>query len=292
MKLRQDETGVDVVDSAGRMILRYSTDPRYRTHIHPLHAPGTDRPLTRFRPVDHPWQYGIFTGLNQVNGLDFWCSGDAHFPEEVRGDMSHRTLTTVVQSAEGAVALTGVNDWLDPDGGPVLEERQTVSMAEQDTADEYHFDFVWRLAAAKGDVEIGQSNYGGLSARIVGDPSTRRHLNSEGLSGKECANQPARWVSVAQPVDGVGRFTRDTRDTYAYAGLAIFDHPENRGFPNRWRVDGFGMINPALALSEAVALTAGEALELRYRIYVFSGPGNADAIERAYASAWAVNSGQ
>jgi len=99
-----------------------------------------------------------------------------------------------------------------------------------------------------------------------------------------CAEQPARWVSVAQPVDGVGIWSRETRDTYAYAGLAIFDHPDNFRFPNRWRVDQDGLINPAPALAGGFSIPKGSALSLRYRLFVFTGIGDPMQIEDTYGT--------
>ena len=131
---------------------------------------------------------------------------------------------------------------------------------------------------------IGASDYGGLAARLVGARTTKQHWNSEGRTGDDCAEQPARWVSVAQPVDGVGIWSRETRDSYAYAGLAIFDHPDNFRFPNRWRVDRDGLINPAPALAGEFEIPSGHALALRYRLFVFTGAGDPAQIERAYST--------
>lgn len=285
MILIEQSNGLRIATESGSHLFSFSTDPRFRTHIHPLNVPGTEYCLTRFRPADHPWQYGIFVGLNKVNGLDFWCCGDAFYPAEIRGVMRHREVIDKVRSPCGHVRFTAINDWLGPDGAPVLEERQTVAVPEQKAQESYLFDFLWELRATKEDVQIDQSDYGGLSARLVGAQSTRRHLNSEGQTDDACANQPARWVSVAQPVDGVGVYSPETHATFAYAGLTIFDHPGNICYPNRWRVDGDGMINPAMALSKEVDIPSGHSLVLRYRIYVFKGVGDADSIESEY-QAW------
>jgi hypothetical protein len=237
--------------------------------------------MTRFRPVDHPWQYGVFFGLNDVNGYNFWACGDTVYPPEVTGIMRHRAPAEI-QSTSDAVEIALTNDWLKPDGAPLLEEQQTIHVPAQDFEHSYSIDLSWRLSAAYGDVVIGASEYGGLSARLVGARTTKRHLSSENRTGDECAEQPARWVSVAQPVDGVGIWSRETRDSYAYAGLAIFDHPDNFRFPNRWRVDADGMINPAPALAGEFSIANGSALSLRYRLFVFTGAGDPAQIEDAY----------
>jgi hypothetical protein len=287
--IEERDTGISVLfnhHAVQRQVLFVSTTARFRTHIHPLNAPGSECAMTRFRPVDHPWQYGVFFGLNEVNGYNFWCCGDAVYPPEVMGVMRRRPPATI-QSAGHAVEISLVNDWLRPDGGPVLEERQTVRVPTQDFENSYSVDLSWQLSASHGDIVIGASDYGGLAARLVGARTTKRHLNSDGHTGDNCAEQPARWVSAAQPVDGVGIWSGERRDSYAYAGLAIFDHPDNFRFPNRWRVDHDGLINPAPALAGEFSIPNGSALSLQYRLFIFTGAGDPAQIEDAY-SAWST----
>lgn len=287
--IQQSDKGLSVVcgDRPNqRQVLFVSTDPRFRTHIHPLNAPGTEYALTRFRPVDHPWQYGVFFGLNDVNGYDFWGCGDTLYPPEITGSMRHRPPAEINVNA-GAAEISLANSWLKPDGEPLLEEQQTIRVPQQDFEQAYSVDMIWRLSAAHGDIRVGAADYGGLSARLVGERATRRHWNSDGRTGDDCAEQPARWVSVAQPVDGVGTWSRETRESYAYAGLAIFDHPQNFRFPNRWRVDSHGLINPAPALTGEFSIPSGSTLSLRYRLFVFSGAGDPAQIESAY-STWSA----
>ena len=277
----QQTHGISIRTEEDRELFFFSTDPRFRTHIHPLNVPGTEYAMTRFRPADHPWQYGIFCGLNKVNGLDFWCCGDANYPAEIRGIMQNRDVVDSGQIDEG-ITFTALNDWSGPNGELVLEERQKIVVPDQEVENSYVFDLQWELKATQVDIHIEQSDYGGFSARLVGTRQTKRHANSQGQVGDDCADHAANWVSVAQPVDGVGTYSKETRATFAYAGLAIFDHPQNLCYPNKWRVDGDGMINPAFALSQSVDLKRDASLISKYRMYVFKGLEDPTAIEREY----------
>ena len=281
IKMTQHLNGLSIETREDRVIFFFSTDPRFRTHIHPLNVPGTEYAMTRFRPADHPWQYGIFCGLNKVNELDFWSCGDAAYPPEVRGSMRNREVVDAVESEDG-ITFTALNEWSGPNGSPILEEQQKIMFPDQETEESYIFDVHWTFKATESDIHIEQSDYGGFSARLVGEKHTKRHANSEGQAGEACADRSARWVSVAQPVDGVGTFSKETRDTFAYAGLAIFDHPDNVCFPNRWRVDRHGMINPAFALSQSLEIKKGDFLLFKYRIYVFKGVEDPLRIEKEY----------
>ncbi len=128
MHLIERDTGVSVRTDADRQLFFVSTDRRYRTHIHPLNVPGCDRPLTRFRPVDHPWQYGVFTGLNGVNGIDFWCSGDAYYERSVRGTMRNRELK-VLEAGPARVTVTDVYETEPlPDDDPILGRENVIHL--------------------------------------------------------------------------------------------------------------------------------------------------------------------
>src|SRR5690349_4980382 len=124
--VEQRENGLSVIcgdRTQQRQVLFVSTNQRFRTHIHPLNAPGGEYAMTRFRPVDHPWEYGVFFGLNGVNGYNFRGCGDALYPPEITGSMRHRPPPRI-EAGSQAVDITLANDWLRPDGEPLLEEQQ------------------------------------------------------------------------------------------------------------------------------------------------------------------------
>jgi hypothetical protein len=264
-------------------VLRYSTDRRYRPHIHPLYAPGTDRPLTRFRPVDHPWQYGLYVGLNDVNGIDFWCCGDAYYPPETWGSIRNRHIETAGAAGTG-VEFTAVNDWHGPAGQAVAEERQTWRVAAPESDADYTVDLDWELHALDEPLAIGAYDYGGLTIRMVGDLESVRLIDSEGRRDGECIVGPASWTSMAHPIDGVGTYIRDADDplAYSYAGVAMFNHPSNALSPPVWRI-GLGLMSPSPQATAPFRIPAGESVSFRYRLQAFTGMGDANALARAYA---------
>jgi hypothetical protein len=280
LSIRKDPDGLEVVSSNGP-VLRYSTDERYRPHVHPLYVPGTDRPLTRVRPADHPWQFGAYVGLNDVNGQDFWCCGDAYYPAETRGTIRNRTLEADERNGDG-VELTVVNDWHHVSGRRLAEEHQSW-LVWPPAGSTQTIDVTWELHALDEPLHLGRYDYGGLTLRIVGEPETRRLLDSEGRRDEQCTGEPARWVSAAQPVDGVGAYVRDAPDllAYSYAGVAVFDHPENAGTPSRWRLEGL-LHNPTPQAGWPIDVAAGASIAYRYRLLLFLGEGDADELAGAY----------
>lgn len=46
--------------------------PHHRPYIHPILALDGCGVLTEDAPPHHPWQHGLYVGLNDVNGVGFW----------------------------------------------------------------------------------------------------------------------------------------------------------------------------------------------------------------------------
>ena len=93
-------------------------------------------------------------------------------------------------------------------------------------------DLDWR-GEARTDVTVGKYDYGGLFLRmpwregIAGEVVNAARQRNERAEG-----QRAMWIDVGMQVDG--------RTDLAH--VAIFDHPDNAGYPQAWRVDGqFGV---------------------------------------------------
>ena len=203
---------------------------------------------------------------------------------ETRGAVRNRRVEPDAATS-GSVGLTVANDWIAAAGRLLAEERQRWAVGTVGDSS-YTVDVTWELDALDEPLRIGRYDYGGLALRLIGEPETRRLHDSEGRRDGECQGERARWVSAAQPVDGVGSYVRDADDllAYAYAGVAVFDHPDNAAAPARWRLDG-ALLNPTPQADGPIEIATGESIAFRYRLLVFLGTGDPVAIDRAY-EAW------
>ena len=59
----------------GRELLVQNARADHRPFIHPIVAPDGDGILTENAPPHHPWQHGLYVGLNDVDGVGFWTEG-------------------------------------------------------------------------------------------------------------------------------------------------------------------------------------------------------------------------
>jgi putative membrane-bound dehydrogenase-like protein len=89
--------------------------------------------------------------------------------------------------------------------------------------------------------------------------------------------QRAMWIDVGMQVDG--------RDDLAH--FAIFDHPDNAGYPQAWRVDGQLGVGSARTRTGDWTIASGRTDVIRHRLVVYTGPLS----DAEITSAWSEFSG-
>ena len=251
--------------SSGDPLLVQQAPENGRPFIHPLRAPDGIGILTEDAPGHHPWQHGLYVGLNKVNGYGFWLEGLGH---DAQNDGSFHPEPLAEPQIEGNQVAWQVRcHWRGPDGAPLLIEEQSWTL--RDLGVVLQLDMDWRLVG-QVDIEFGQCDYGGLFLRMPYRAETGGSaLNSEGQDQVGAEGQTARWVAVAMPL--AGRVDE--------AGLAIMDHPHNEGHPVPWRVDGQFGIAPSRCIAGSWHLRKDQIARNRYRLIAFSG--SIDAMDLA-----------
>lgn len=252
--------------------------------------------------VDHPHHIGFWFNYGDVNGLDFWNNSDA-IPEERlsgMGTIRHRTINPSEKSNELSVTA----DWLGPDGTAIL--REDTRFIFYATSDSRSIDRITTLTALDERVDFTDNKEGMLGIRVtralehhsnrpviltdakglatdvrVMDNTgvTGNYLSSEGIEGEDVWGKRASWVVLRAQIKDES------------LGLAIFDHPENVGYPTYWHARGYGLFaaNPLgqKAFSDGkeelnFSLEAGQSTTFRYRVGIYSGEITADRMNAAY----------
>src|SRR5690606_15079025 len=106
------------------------------------------------------------------------------------------------------------------------------------------------------------------------------YLTSEGIEGEDVWGTRGHWNALSGVVDG------------SPVTVAIFDHPDNTGYPTYWHSRGYGLFaaNPLApeAMTEGteeamvITLQPGETLEFRHRVSVLAGGADAAQLETRY----------
>jgi putative membrane-bound dehydrogenase-like protein len=240
----------------------------FRPYLHPIVAPDGKGILTEYSPGHHKHQTGLYWGLTRVNGRDYF-----HHPE---GDYWKKVALNVVEESGEQVKWQTIYQLLDSLGNPVMEETQNWSLSEVNG--EYALDLEWK-GEAKSNVTIGQYDYGSLFLRMPWKEGIDGEIiNAARQKNEQAEGQPAMWINVGMKVEG-----RDDR-----ANVAIFDHPENRGYPNKWRVDGQLGLGPSFTRDGDWNIEEGKTETIKLRLLFYTGEVN----DVELTDSWAKFSGK
>ncbi len=253
LRIVQDaKAGTIVVRRAsGGTIVTQNAPADARPYIHPIAAPDGKGVLTEFSPEHHTHQTGLYWGFTRLNGRDFFHNR--------QGDYWRRVSATVTQASGDEVRWQTVYDLLDEAGTAVLTETQRWTLREE--RGRFLLDLDWR-GEARTDVTIGKYDYGGLFLRMPwreGMPA--EIVNAARQRNARAEGQRAMWIDVGMRVDG--------RDDLAH--VAIFDHPDNGGYPQAWRVDGQFGVGSARSRTSDWTIKKGDTEVIRHRLVAYTG---------------------
>lgn len=261
-------------------IVVQNAKPDFRPYLHPIAAPDGKGQLTEYSPGHHKHQTGLYWGFTRVNGeamsIDtvrkYFYQKDK-FPKmqsSIGRDFFHhpeagywKRVSFSVINAEGPeVSWQTVYNMLNEEGKPILQETQRWTMREKEG--KFLLNLEWQGKAIT-DITIGEYDYGGLFLRMPWKEGIRGEVvNAARQRNEKAEGQRAMWVDAGMQVEG--------RDDLAH--IAIFDHPENAGFPQPWRVDGQLGIGPVRAHMGDWHIKAGETEIIRHQIVAYTGDLN------------------
>lgn len=270
MKINPDGATLRIVDEHRATPLIVQNAPSGgRPYLHPICSLKDGLTLTEDAPAHHPWQHGLYLGLNDVNGFGFWTEG-RHPEHKLDGSFRTNPARPIDQSS-GAAAWEVSTEYLAPSGERLLAETQRWRM--QHRSSYYTLDLKWTLRA-HCDVHFGKYPYGGLFLRMPWTPERPVWLlTDQGATDHASAEgRGARWVALSMKLS----------ETAEPAGIAILSHPENPVSPMPWRVDGNYGINPARCIAGAWKLKANDAATEFYRLVVFDGRPAAGFLNSEY----------
>ena len=171
-----------------------------------------------------------------------------------------------------------------PQEPAVLTEKRVLVVDAPDRNGCYHIDWLSVFTPANNDVLLdrtpiqGQKNgksyggYAGLSLRMTEHARNWQFLGSEGPLEPQSRGVKARWVDFS------GSIAHD-----GFAGVTIFDHPENPRHPSSWWLSGsMPFFSPTVLFQKPYTLPAEETLTLRYRILIHTGPSDKDILENKW----------
>jgi len=248
--------------------------------------------------VDHPHQAGIWFSFGDVNGYNFWKSSleDAAEQDGNPCRILHRGVKRA-ESREDLGVLEIAADWQ-----VTAEDGSWHTLLQEQTVFEFSgreytrtIDRITRLTAQEEEVVFTDSKEGLFAIRVARElehPSDKpavftdaegvpmenakvdnkgvngHYLNSEGVDGTEAWGKTARWASLSSNI------------AEEQITIAIFDHPENFGYPAHWHARDYGLFSVnnlgARAFDENAepimfTLMPGESMVFKHRLFILTG---------------------
>ena len=233
-----------------------------RPYLHPVRTPRSGTTVTEDRPAHHPWQHGLYFGLNGVNGVGFWTEGLYNDPEK---DGRIR----VISADAGSDTWHVTSDWCEPGGDVLMSDRVEGSARLID--DTLEIDLLWTITARVA-ITLTQYNYGGLFLRMPYRTDCQATLLTPtgNRTPGEAEGAALPWLGVAMQIDA------------AVASVVILNAPGNPDAPALWRADGEYGIGPAIQRKAALVWPAGHAVRYAYRVSVSDGTPSAELLAATY----------
>ena len=258
-------------------VLTQNALPGMRPYLHPIMAPDGNGMLTEYSPGHHKHQTGLYWGFTRVNGsgapkdtLKKWFynrNKPPHIKEQIGRDFFHfngeshwKRISASVINAEGEkVQWQTVYHMLDDSGNPILEESANWSMEEKEG--KFRISLEWRGKALE-DITVNEFSYGGLFLRMPWRKGIKGEaINAARQRNEQAEGKKAMWVDVGMEIEG--------REDWGH--IAIFDHPQNGGYPTSWRVDGQLGIGPCRAIEGDWSIPKGQTEVIKHQIVAYTG---------------------
>jgi hypothetical protein len=261
--------GVDILEDR-QLVTRYHIGPQigpgsaaepriHRPFLYPVNGPDAVS-LTDFgKPHDptgsHAHHYSIWVSHASVNGQDFWS-------ERKGGFIAHDSLELL---EDGPVFCRVVHKarWvttLAANARPIMIDTRTLTFYRCEPDYRLVDVELELLPAGSEPVTLGQTNFGFLAVRVAQSMTVfdggGEILNSAGdRNEREAHQKQATWIDQSGPV-GENR----------WAGVAIFDHPDNPRHPTYWHCRNDGWAGAAFNLKEGYRIELDRPLRLKYRL--------------------------
>ncbi|SHE46177.1 Methane oxygenase PmoA [Fodinibius roseus] len=256
----------------GRMDPPEGIDSKYwrSNYIHPIFGLDGEK-LTEDFPEDHPHHRGLFWTWPDVTfgtkSIDPWALDGAR---QLFRKWYHK------EAGEEQATISFESGWrLDEGWKSFVEEFISITIHKSDEIGR-SIDFTLRFqnVSAK-EVTLrgrGETGYGGFNIRPVGSRPGNKITTAEGVMEDDALVVDSGWADYSSLISD---------DTYA--GLSVFQHPGNPGFPHSgWILRHYGFLGASWPQYERLALNPGQTFELKYRVFVHRGDADLAGVEKKF----------
>jgi len=238
-------------------------------YIHPLYDLNGNV-ITQDFPIDHFHHRGVFWAWPECKAgerpMDVWALGNVR--------QRHEEWLARETGTDRAVMAVR-NRWAfdaDPEKAVVREEVRITAFPSGETGRPLDFDI--RLTNVSGDsvTFLGAKNkgYGGFCFRPDAKNKPFVFTTAKGVCPEDALQFDTPWADVSWAKEGG-------------AGVAIFEHPSNPGYPfPGWIFRHYAFLGASWPHEQEHVLKPGESFQLRYRLYIHAGDAEKGEVERSF----------
>jgi hypothetical protein len=252
--------------------------------------------------VDHPHHAGLWFNYGNANGFDFWNNSDVIKPEN-RAKMGTVVFEKILSTRSGPDAgeLIVESTWITGENQPILDQTTRYVFSRRN-----HARVIDQIVTLKAldRVVFNDDKEGLLGMRVAHwlespDEKGGSFMDANGRPTKVEAAQTTDATGVYLTSNGVkGEAAWATRGRWCslngYTGnntvtIAIFDHPNNPGYPTYWHARGYGLF-AANPLGRSIfdpkqpafnfTIEKNQTAVFRYRVIVYSHDAGVDELNR------------
>lgn len=253
-----------------------AAEPMFRRpFLHPVNGPDGIG-LTEFGKAhdptgSHAHHYSIWIAHAGVDGRDFWS--------ERRGGLIAHEALELLEDGPAFGRLVQTTRWLTSlaGGDDLMHEKRTLTFHRSEP--DFRLIDVEMEFTPSGPkpVSLGKTNFGFLAVRVAQSMTVfdggGEIINSAGDRNEAQAHMKrATWIDQSGPI-GQDR----------WAGVAIFDHPDNPRHPTFWHCRNDGWAGAAFNLEEGYTIEPGKPLRLKYRLCLHRYDAARGHVARRYA---------
>ena len=243
--------------------------------------------------ADRSLLHGMWYGLSNVNGFDFWDFTGDRSPSEkdmAVGIIRHKGMNGVMIKGP-TITFKTKSDWLeaaDPVRRICSDQREFTLFYREDGS--LVIDLTLTLIADAGDITIGDQVEGGWAIRTIfplplKEAGAKGHMiNREGPTDAEAPGKRSAWLDTSG-IDRAGNTV----------GIAMLDHPSNFRHPALWYAGDHGLFGAnsfghgdveEVASDNAgeKVIPNGESLIFRHRAIFHQGDATTAGIEKAFTA--------
>jgi hypothetical protein len=252
-----------------------------KTFFEPLTVAGGPS-FTNYKPVDHPWHYGLWFSWKYINHVNYWEEGNPTTGNAAGNTFGKTTwkMPAIVTKPDGSASIKYDVAYTNNKGEVDLSEVREITVTPVAADGSYAIDWKAVFTAGKDGAELdrtpmpGEPNgavnggYAGIGLRMASNPLVMNVTSTIGPI-TEFRSSRARPNAAAIGCNFLDAAKKDV------GGIAIFSDPANtKGEPATWYIindntqnngEGFRFACPSILAPKVIKLAAGEKMNLHYQ---------------------------